>query len=68
MEIILSILFGLCIIAAGVFLIERFFAGAGYLLDCASGLGFIGEIAYCLAWIFFFPIMAAASLICGFLR
>ena len=67
MEIVMSVIFGLCGITIGLCLIKWLFTGAEYLSKCASELGFIGEIFYFLAWIFFFPLMFFVSLVCGFL-
>ena len=67
MEVVIAVVVGLCVLAIGAYLIECLFEGADFILKCASELGFIGVIAYWLAWIFFFPIMLAVSVICGLL-
>ena len=67
METVVVIVVALCVVAFGAYLIECLFTGAEFLLRCASELGFIGEIAFWLAWILFVPALFGASLVCGFL-
>lgn len=68
MEGVLGLFLGLCAFTwVLAYLIGCAVTGAEFILKCASELGFIGVIAFWVAWILFFPAMLSASIICGFL-